>query len=249
MRRKMTRKGLPDGPRRAKTSPNHKNEPGEDMKFTMKRTGAILAMAFAAAVLGGCKEEGRPASNAQSSPYQVPPGATPQEREDAYKAYIVSKLDRQFHVKFDDIAVRTATGREVRVNVSAYCDAQIGNNKTATDAYRAACRKAIGEKLMYGARHEDSISLFESYLPMGSAEIRPYNMFDEDMMLRSAAMHKDYDMYTVTDVHDCKTGERTPLMDAYRKPPEGGWPNEEARKKSQSVKPAIGIVKEGACKF
>lgn len=219
------------------------------MNFTIKKSGAILAMAFATAMLGGCKEESKPASVTQSSPYEVPPGATPEERDAAYKAYIVAKLDRQFHVKFDDIAVRTATGREVRVNVSAYCDKQIGKNKTATDAYRAACRKAVGEKLMYGARHEDGVSQFESYLPMGSTEIRPYNMFDEDMMLRAAAMHKDYDMYTVTDVHDCKTGERTPLMEARRQPPEGGWPSEAERKKLQSVKPAIGIVKDGACKF
>jgi hypothetical protein len=221
------------------------------MKFTINKAGTILAMAFAAAMLGGCKEDKQPGSSSRSQPqlYAVPPDATAEERDAAYKAYIVKDLDRQFHVKFDDIAVRTATGREVRVNVSAYCSAQIGKNKTATDAYRAACRKSVGEKLMYGARHEDAISGFETYLPMGSAEIRPYNMFDEDMMLRAAAQHKNYDIYTVTDVHDCATGERTPLMDAYRKPPEGGWPNEEARKKSQSVKPAIGIVKDGACKF
>lgn len=206
------------------------------MKQIVRKSAAILALAFAAATLGGCKEE-------QKNPTTAP--AT-----DSASAYTdISRLDKRYHVTFDDIAVRTAIGREVKVTVSAYCEQQAKNHPQPGDAYRAACRKAVAEKLMFGAAHEDGVSRFESYLPMGSAAIRPYNMFTEEMMLRAVLMHQDMDLYTVTDVHDCKTGIRTPLMDAYPQAPAGGWPDEAARKKMQSVKPVAGTVAGGVCKF
>ena len=207
------------------------------MKTTIRKTAAVFALAFAAATLTGCKEDDKNTTT------------TPATSTDAQSYTDISRLDKRYHVTFDDIAVRTATGREVKVTVSAYCEKQATSHKQPGDAYRAACRKAIGDKLMYGAAHEDGISLFESYLPMGSAEIRPYNMFTEEMMLRAVLMHHDLDLYTVTDVHDCKTGARTPLMDAHPQPPEGGWPDAAARKKLQSVKPMAGTVVAGACKF
>jgi len=206
------------------------------MKQTVRKTVAALVLAFAAVALGGCKEE--------------PKNTTTAPATDSAAAYTdISRLDKRYHVTFDDIAVRTAIGREVKVTVSAYCEQTAKSHKQPDEAYRTACRKAVADKLMFGAAHEDGVSRFESYLPMGSAAIRPYNMFTEEMMLRAVLMHHDLDLYTVTDVHDCKTGARTPLMDAYPAAPEGGWPDEAARKKLQSVKPTAGTVTAGVCKF
>ena len=205
--------------------------------MTIRKTAAALVLAFAAATLAGCKDENKNTTTAPAA------GADSRSYTD------ISRLDKRYHVTFDDIAVRTATGREVKVTVSAYCEKQAASHKEPGDAYRAACRKAVADKLMYGAAHEDGVSRFESFLPMGSAEIRPYNMFTEEMMLRAVLMHHDLDLYTVTDVHDCRTGARTPLMDPRPAPPEGGWPDAAARKKLQSVKPAAGTVVAGACKF
>lgn len=206
------------------------------MKTTIRRGAAALVLAFAAATLAGCKDE--------------PQNTTTAPATDSTTSYTdISRLDKRYHMIFDDIAVRTAIGREVKVTVSAYCELQAKDHPQPGEAYRAACRKAVADKLMYGARHEDGVSRFESYLPMGSAEIRPYNIFTEEMMLRAVLMHQDMDLYTVTDVHDCKTGARTPLMDAYPQPPEGGWPDAETRKKLQNAKPAAGTVVGGVCKF
>lgn len=205
--------------------------------MTIRKTAAALVLAFAAVSLAGCKDEEKNTTTA------------PATTTDARSYTDISRLDKRYHVTFDDIAVRTAIGREVKVTVSAYCEKQAASHKEPGESYRTACRKAIADKLMYGASHEDGMSRFESYLPMGSTEIRPYNVFTEEMMLRAVLMHQDLDLYTVTDVHDCQTGERTPLMAANPPAPAGGWPDAETRKKMQSVKPTAGTVVGGACEF
>lgn len=200
------------------------------------KAGTIATMAFAAALLAGCREDDKGVDNAAKTPA---PAATRAEKP----------LDPQFRMVFDDIAIRTATGRELRVSAEAYCTPQIGKNRTATDAYREACRQAVGENMMYAARHEDSLSRFEVFLPMGSTEIRAYNMFTPDMMMRAAAMHPGLNIYTVTDVVECGSGARVAPLNVRGPAPADGWPDKEARLKSQSVKPAIGKVVGGACTF
>lgn len=204
------------------------------MNFSMNRKmiGAGLAALFMAVALAGCKEDGNPAPQTGGS---RPIGD-------------ISHLDMKYLVTLDDIAVRTAVGRTLKVTAQAYCQNEAGRHKTA-EAYKEACRGIVAEKLMYAARHEDGMSRFESYLPMGSREIRPYNYFDEAMMLRALPVHYKHDLYTVTDVRDCATDARTPLMDPDGPPPPGGWPDAEQRRKLQAHKPVHGRVADGSCRF
>lgn len=200
--------------------------------MSKKWMSAGLAALFMAVTLAGCKDDGAPAVKTGGS---RPIGD-------------ISHLDLQYSVTINDIAVRTAIGRELKVTVQAYCQNEAGRHKTI-EAYTQACRGVIAEKLLYGARLEDGMSRFESYPPMGSREIRPYNYFDEAMMLRALPVNYRHDLYTVTDVRDCATDMRTPTMTPDRAPPEGGWPSAEERRKLQVHKAVHGRVVDGVCRF
>lgn len=197
-----------------------------------KIIGAGLAALFMAAALAGCKDEG---------PHKA--------RSGGHRAVgDISHLDRNYQVTLDDIAVRTALGREVKITAQAYCQKEVARHKTMA-AYKEACRAVIADKLLYAARHEDGISRFESYLPMGNKEIRPYNYFSPDMMLRALPVHYKYDLYTVTDIRDCQSDTRIATMSPHPPPPPGGWPDAAQRKKLQAHEAIHGKVIGGQCRF
>lgn len=207
----------------------------------IKKPFIALAALFAAAVLAGCSQETAPADGSKAAPQA---GQRP-----AIDIHDTSHLDRRYLFTIDDLAIRTATGRELRVTARAYCQTQAGDEHRTMDAYRAACRGIIGEKLMYAARSEDGISTFETFVAMDNKDIRPYNYFDEEMLLRALPKNYKHDLYTVTDVRDCATGAQTPRMDPYRAPPPGGWPNAEQRKALQNTAPQAGVFTGGTCSF
>lgn len=207
----------------------------------MKKTKTIVALAaaFAAvAALSACKPDSNPAPRSSSGGGSI-------------DIYDTSHVDPQFLVTFDDIAVRTAIGREVHLTVRAYCQTEAGRHRTAA-AYNAACRAKIVDRVMFHAKHEDGVSRYESFLAMGNRDIRPYNYFDEDMLKRALPRNQrlhQMNLYTVTDFRECATGERIPTMEPHRQPPEGGWPNAEQRRAAQIATPASGTVIDGQCRF
>ncbi|MBU0858600.1 MAG: hypothetical protein KJ667_01565, partial [Alphaproteobacteria bacterium] len=100
----------------------------------MKKKAALTlaALFVAAATLAGCKDD---------APAQK---TTPSGGIDIYDT---SFLDRQYLITIDDMAIRTATGRELHVTTRAFCQIEEDKHRTL-EAYKAACREIIGEKLL-----------------------------------------------------------------------------------------------------
>lgn len=163
--------------------------------------------------------------------------------------YDVSGVDRQFLISFDDMAVRTATGRTLCLSGQAYCETEALKHSTASAAYNAACRAIIGGKIAFVAAQENRLAAFETAIPLGNPAIRPYNVFDPAMLLRAVAAHHPQNLYTITDVADCATGTRTPLMTPGGRLPPEQWMGEAERKAPPRFKAAYGRIVGGACAF
>jgi hypothetical protein len=201
------------------------------MALNLKKTGALAALFIGVALLAGCKDDGAQKGNSKS----------------AIDIYDTSHVKRDYVITIDDLAFRTATGRELQVTARAYCQ-ELAQDDTPMKKYKQACREIIGQKLMYAARSEDGFSRFEAYPAMDNKTIRPYNYFDEEMMLRAVPKNYTMDLYTVTDVRICGTGRQVaPMPDPYI-PHKPTMTEAEARAK-QTVTPKIGRAAGPACTF
>lgn len=201
--------------------------------ITAKITAGLAAL-FTVAALAGCKDDENNGTTSR------PSGSRP--------IGDISHLDLQYMMPFDDIAVRTATGRTLRVTGYAFCQNDVAKSRTVA-AYNEACRTTTGQNMIYAAQHEDAVSRFESFLPMGSHEIRPYNYFDKDMMLRALPATGKADLFTVTALHDCATGAPVAPLVLSQPRADDPYPAQAARKAAQTVTPAHGRVEKGACRF
>lgn len=200
------------------------------MSFKTARTLGVLFMA--AVALSGCKDDNKSANNNNKSGIDI---------------YDTSHVNRDYVITIDDLAFRTATGRELQVTARAYCQ-KLAEAKTPMEKYKQACREIVGQKLLYAAEHENGFNRFETYPAMANATIRPYNYFDEDMMLRAVPRHYTMDLYTVTDVRTCGTGEQVaPMPDPHAPRTDSMTPAE--AKALQTVKPARGTADGPACRF
>lgn len=194
-----------------------------------------IAALFGAAALGlaACKDEAPEAQQAQLS-----------DREAGRGIYDTSHVDRDYVITLDDLAIRTATGRELHVTARAYCQTEVGEHGTLA-AYKDACREIVGQKLMYGARMEHGWNRFEFYPAMDNTDIRPWASFTEDMLIRAVPRHHKYDLYTITDIRQCADGTRVPVLRHSGTP----YPSLAERAASRTAVPAIGRFNGTQCRF